>query len=151
MNCRCISTPPTKEKKFKKNKKKKLKRKVVLPITNTFHLPALGLSTWEGGEGEERGTLTWNQKQMLIPWAVSERWYSEWSHSIRHFARISNKLFSLKNRWVTREKLKCTQSMVKEFEIADKLVFIKILLFSGFLFFPCCPSLPQKTKFKTSS
>lgn len=52
---------------------------------------------------------TWNQNEktkilrrkrkellLLIPWAVSKRWYSEWSHSIRHFAQISNKLFRLK-------------------------------------------------------
>lgn len=37
-------------------KKKKVEEKS--SITNTFHLPALGLSTWGGGEGEERGTLT---------------------------------------------------------------------------------------------
>lgn len=36
--------------------------------------------------------------------------------------------------------------MVEEFEIADKLVFFKILLFPGFLFFPCCPSHPKKKK-----
>lgn len=48
VNCRCISTPPIKKKKVEEKSS----------ITNTFHLPALGLSTWGGGEGEERGTLT---------------------------------------------------------------------------------------------
>lgn len=38
--------------------------------------------------------------------------------------------------------------MVEEFEIADKLMFITVLLFSGFLFFPCCPSHPKTKNLK---
>lgn len=79
MNCGCISTPPHKEKERKK------KKEMVYNITNTFHLPALGMSSNQV-EREERLQLETKMKRqnfkrkkrgkellLSIPWAVSKR------------------------------------------------------------------------------
>lgn len=91
---------------------------------------------------------------MLISWAVSKRWYSEWSHSIRHFAQISIKLFRLKKRMIHQGEVEMHKSQLLE----NSEIIVKLVCSSGLFSFlgflpsllspPSLSSFPQKTFLK---